>query len=133
MREFELGTCHIGSAAGGSACKRPPENPVVFGQADCGDGARTIAQDQADEQGAVVRRKLNVPISHISLYWRGLETGYFGWNTSLGSKAELFADGLAVALLAVTFAFAQQAPSRIEVRTGCAPGGFPAHAEMADG
>ncbi|OOW77140.1 hypothetical protein Xvtw_04110 [Xanthomonas campestris pv. vitiswoodrowii] len=80
-----------------------------------------------------MRKLINVPIALIALYWWGLGTSYFGWNTSPGSRAELFVDGLAVALLAVTFAFAQQAPTRIEVRTGCAPGGFPAHAEMADG
>ncbi|NYH49391.1 hypothetical protein [Xanthomonas arboricola] len=78
-------------------------------------------------------RKLNVPIALIALYWCGLETSYFGWNQTPGSTAELFADGLALALLAAAFAFAHRAPIRIEVRTGCGSGRRPAHAEKADG
>ncbi|MBB3759262.1 hypothetical protein [Xanthomonas arboricola] len=78
-------------------------------------------------------RKLNVPIALIALYWWGLETSYFGWNKTPDSTAELFADGLALALLAAAFAFAHRAPIRIEVRTGYAAGRCPAHMERAHG
>ncbi|NJC38184.1 hypothetical protein GGR60_002738 [Xanthomonas arboricola] len=78
-------------------------------------------------------RKLNVPIALIALCWWGMETSYFGWNKTPGSTAELFADGLGVALFAAAFAFAHRAPIRIEVRTGCASGRCPAHAEREDG
>ncbi|MBB3845248.1 hypothetical protein FHT13_002884 [Xanthomonas arboricola] len=78
-------------------------------------------------------RKLNVPIALVAVYWWGLETSFFGWNTSPGSTSELFADGLALALLAAAFAFAQPAPTLTEVRSGCAAGGCPAHAEKANG
>ncbi|MCC4618320.1 hypothetical protein LL972_20390 [Xanthomonas campestris pv. asclepiadis] len=63
-------------------------------------------------------RKLNAPIALIALYWWGLETSYFGWNATPGSTTELFADGLALVLLAAAFAFPQRAAVQIEVRNG---------------
>ncbi|WP_126962458.1 hypothetical protein [Xanthomonas arboricola] len=63
-------------------------------------------------------RKLNRPIAVIAAYWWALETSFFGWNTTPGSTAELFADALALVLLAAAFAFPRRAAVRIEVRNG---------------
>ncbi|WP_311238465.1 MULTISPECIES: hypothetical protein [unclassified Xanthomonas] len=62
--------------------------------------------------------KLNLPIAIIAACWWGLETSYFGWNTTPSSTAELFADGMALDLLAAAFALPKGTPVRIEVRNG---------------
>ncbi|RFF51689.1 hypothetical protein [Xanthomonas campestris] len=63
-------------------------------------------------------RKCNLPIAAIAVYWGWLETSFFGWNMTPGSTAELFADGLALVLLAAAFAFPNRDAVRIEVRSG---------------
>ncbi|MEA9936030.1 hypothetical protein VDG40_02730 [Xanthomonas campestris pv. raphani] len=62
--------------------------------------------------------RCNLPIAVIALYWGWLETSFFGWNMDPRSTAELFADGLALVLLAAAFAFPKRDAVRVEVRSG---------------
>ncbi|ATS54076.1 hypothetical protein [Xanthomonas citri] len=63
-------------------------------------------------------RKLNMPTALIAICWWAMETSYFGWKTMPGSTTELFADGMALTLLAAAFAFPQHGCVRVEVRNG---------------
>jgi len=53
--------------------------------------------------------KVNWPIAWLGVAWWFLETKYFGWNAHPESVAELFADGGALAMFALAFAFPRRA------------------------
>lgn len=54
---------------------------------------------------AMAAERVNWPIVGLGVMWWALETHHFGWNRHHGSVAELFADGMALAFFAASFAF----------------------------
>lgn len=67
--------------------------------------------------------RVNWPIAGLGVLWWAMETAYFGWNSGPGSVAELYADGVALAFYAASFAYPpRRAQVTIVVKSGVADG-----------